>query len=366
VTEGLRILQITAAGDTAGATQSIINLTLGLRERGHSLWVAARQESLIRQFMDEQGVPTLPVVFRGGLDLKTARGLAEFARGHRIDIVNSHASRDRHVTIYSKKIFRMRSKLIHTRRNLPLMSGGWLQGRFYGWGADRLIAVSQAVKDSLVASGVPSRKVSVVRNGIVLSRYGDVPEEKIRNLRRDLGLELGDRIIGVVSRLKDHPVLLRALGLLDPSIKVILLGVRRNEKLEKMRKDLNLGNRIIYLGFLDEIIPYFPLFTISVLPSRIEGFSRSILESMVMGVPVVASDAGGNREAIEHGRTGFLFPPEDHEALARYIRRLMEDPQLRRSLSERGRERVLQFDVSRTVERAEQVYYDVMAGGEDE
>ncbi len=362
----LRILQITAAGDTAGATHSIINLTMGLRARGHSLWMAARAESLIHRFMEEHGVPTVPLVFRGGLDLRTAGRIAAFARENGIDIVNSHASRDRHVTLYARKIFRMPARLIHTRRNLPRMSGGRLQGRFYGWGADRLIAVSRAVEDSLVASGVPGRKVSVVRNGIVLSEYGDVPDETVRDLREEMGIRADDRVIGVVSRLKDHAVLLRALALLDPGIKIVFLGVRRNERLEKLRKDLGLENEIHYRGFLDEILPYYRLFTISVLPSVIEGFSRSILESMVMGVPMIASDAGGNAEAIEHGRSGFLFPPRDHGALADCIRRLLEDADLRASFAARGRERVQMFDVARTVERAEQVYYDVLEGGEDE
>lgn len=356
----LRILQITAAGDTAGATQSILNLTVGLRARGHELWMGSREESLIHRFMTDRGVPTFPLVFRGGLDLRTARQIASFATDNRIDIVNSHASRDRHVTLYARKLFRMPARLIHTRRNLPRMSGGWLQGRFYGWGADRLIAVSRAVKDALVGGGVPAEKVSVVRNGIALSEYGDVPEGEVEALREKLGIRPEDRVIGVVSRLKDHDVLFRALAHLDPSIKVILLGVRRNEKLERLGRALGLRNEILYLGFLDEIKPYYGLFTISVLPSVIEGFSRSILESMVTGVPVIASDAGGNGEAIEHRESGLLFPPKDAAALAGQIRRLLDDAALRAAFAARGRERVLEFDVARTVEGAEAVYYDVL------
>jgi len=366
MTRRLRILEITAAGDTAGATQSILNLTLGLRDRGHRVWMASRAESLIHGFMRDEGVPTLPVVFRGGLDLGAARQVASFARENNIDIVNAHASRDRHVTLYAKKIFRMPSRLIHTRRNLPLMSGGWVQGRLYAWGVDRLIAVSQAVKDALVGSGLPQDRVSVVRNGIVLERYGHGFEEEAGAIRDSLGLSERDRVVGVVSRLKDHHILLEALARLDPDICVVFLGVRPNENLERLRRALGLKNRIFYRGFLDEVRPYYRLFTISVLPSVIEGFSRSILESMAMGVPVIASDAGGNPEAIEDGVNGVLFPPRDPVALAQRMERLLGDEDLRRGLAERGRERVRHFDVSRTVEGTERVYLDVMGGGNDE
>jgi glycosyltransferase involved in cell wall biosynthesis len=356
----LRILQVTAAGDTAGATESIINLTMGLRERGHVLSLAARPESRIFRILGEQGLEMLPLVFRGGLDLRAARELAAFVRKRGIDIVNSHASRDRHVTVYARRIFRMPAALVHTRRNLPRMSGGWLQGRFYAWGADRLIAVSAGVKDALVAGGVPAARVSVVHNGIVLSRYSEVPAAREEALREELGLSAGDPVIGVVSRLKDHAVLLRALARLDPRVQAVFLGVPWNASLDRLRETLALENRILYLGFRDDILPYFALFTVSALPSRIEGFSRSILESMAMGVPVVASDSGGNREAIEEGRSGFLFPPTDDAALADCLRTLLESPPLRASFAERGRERVRQFDVRFTVEKTERVYLDVL------
>jgi glycosyltransferase involved in cell wall biosynthesis len=145
---------------------------------------------------------------------------------------------------------------------------------------------------------------------------------------------------------------------------VLFLGIDRSEALDAQARALGLAHDLRYLGFRDRPLPFYRLFDAMVLPSSIEGFSLAILEAMASRVPVIASDAGGNAEAIVEGETGFLFPPREPGPLARAIDTLRADRARARAMGEAGRARFLeQFTIERTVERTEQVYAGVLGGG---
>ncbi len=359
----LTILQLTHQGDIGGSTNSITWLTGGLADRGHRVYLGCRKESLLfRRFRDHPRVKLVPFVFgRSPLAFHRARALAGIARRLDADIVNSHASVDRHLTIQARRLFGGRFRLIHTRRNVPLSSGGTMQGRYYAFGTDRVIAVSGAVADGMVAGGVPRRHISVVHNGLPLENYRAVDEARVRAAREDLGIAPDEPVIGVVARRKSQGELMRALARVKHPATLLLMGIDKDEELEKLRSDLSLPNRVIYAGFRHDIIPYYELMTIFILPSVIEGFSLSILEAMALGLPVVCTAAGGNPEAIEEGINGFLFDPGDREKLGRSIDILLADERMRGLIGERNREKVFErFHVANTVEKTEAVYRSLL------
>ena len=101
-------------------------------------------------------------------------------------------------------------------------------------------------------------------------------------------------------------------------------------------------------------MPFYRLLSVSVLPSLIEGLSQTVLESMAMGVPVVASRWGGNPEAVEDGVSGLLFDPLDPRDLADKVNRVLNDSELADSFRERGRRRALEdFNIERTIKETE-------------
>ena len=105
------------------------------------------------------------------------------------------------------------------------------------------------------------------------------------------------------------------------------------------------------------------LLDVFVLPSTIEGFSLALLESMARGLPCIASDAGGNREALAED-AGRLYPPGDVAALASALAGLLDDPSAARALGERARERVhKEFDIGSTVESTLALYRRLVPGG---
>ncbi len=360
----LRIMQMTHQGDFGGSTNSITYLTGGLADRGHEVWLCCRRESLLyERFSGHDRVQLIPFEFgRSPLALSRSLAIARLAKERSIEIINSHASVDRHLTIMARRLFGGRFRLIHTRRNVPLSSGGRLQGQYYGFGTDRVIGVSAAVADGMIRGGLPSERVSVVHNGLPLERYDEVPNQKVAEARESLGIGEREIVIGVVARRKSQAELLRAMKGIDQEATLLFLGIDRDDDLEALRGELGLPHRVIYGGFRPDILPCYKLLTIYILPSIIEGFSLSILEAMALGLPVICTRAGGNPEAVEHGDNGFLFDPGDTEGLHRAIDQLLKDPDLRIRMGARSAEIVRRFHVNETIRKTEEVYRSTLNG----
>jgi glycosyltransferase involved in cell wall biosynthesis len=364
--EPLRILQVTHQGDFGGSTNSITWLTEGLARRGHHVALCCRPESLLwERFAKIPEVRLFPFDFgRSPLALGRSRALARIAREHGADVVNAHASLDRHLTIQAKHLFRGGFHLVHTRRNLPLSTGGWLQGRYYGASTDRIIAVSERVAEAMAVGGVPREKLVVVRNGIPLERYRAVSEERVREARASLGLPAGLPVVGMFARRKGQVELLRAMASVETRAAVLFLGIERDPEIESVRASLALPHPVICGGFRYEILPYYPLLDLFVLASTIEGFSLSLLEAMALGIPIVCTDAGGNAEAVRDRVNGFLYEPGDVTRLAACIERLLSDASLRSAIGRANREEAFRrFSVEETIRKTEEVYRAVVDPG---
>lgn len=358
----LRILQATHQGDFGGSTNSITNLSRGLCARGHEVFMLVRAESLLAQRFADGPARVLPFAFPRP-SIRGAAALAQILARNRIDVVNCHASRDRYMAIWSRLLLRSRAKVVLTRRNTPLTTGGPLQSWVVMSGSDRIIAVSGRVKERIVENGVRPDHVAVVHNGIPTGPIDAVTAAEVDALRRELAIPPDRFVIGVVARLKDQSVLLEALRGLPADMIVLFLGIDRDERLEERARELGLAQERRYLGFRDRPLPFYRLFDVMVLPSSIEGFSLAILEAMASSLPVIASDAGGNAEAIVEGETGFLFPPSDARPLADALRALHSDRARARAMGTRARARLLEnFTIERTVEKTERVYQDLVLG----
>src|SRR5690606_12517171 len=142
----------------------------------------------------------------------------------------------------------------------------------------------------------------------------------------------------------------------------LVVGGGDPSSLKRLAEALQVGNQVIFFGSQPDVHRYIEHFDIAVLCSESEGFSNSIIEYMCAGKPVVCSKTGGNPEIVEHGKNGFMFSVGDVEALAAYIRQLLDDAMLRRQLGLAGREWVQQnFSVERMVDAHLNLYRDVRA-----
>jgi len=248
-----------------------------------------------------------------------------------------------------------------TRRTMPLTSSVELLA--VGLTADRTIAVSAAVAGALRRRLHPGARLRVVPNGIALERV-DAPVEgqELAAARATLGDVGGRSVLAVVSRLKDQHVLLHALALIERPVLVAFVGVEPDARLRALADAVPLRHRVVFVPLSERpALPFYHLATAAALPSRIEGLSQSLLEAMALGLPVVASDAGGNPHLVTSGETGLLVPPLDPAAWARALDRVLSDGEFARRLARAGRELVRrEFTLERTAQRTEAVYREAL------
>jgi len=227
---------------------------------------------------------------------------------------------------------------------------------------DRVVCNSQAAADRLLQAGLPTRKLVVIGNGL--------PPEAFAKTAPALEHREGILRVGMIARMnavyKNQGGFLRAATCLAkkfPSVEFVLIGDGPLcPELERQAARLGLQSRVRFLGDCRDIPAILASLDVSVVPSISESLSNVMLESMAAGVPVVATAVGGNVELGRDGRAS-LVSPNDDEALAVGLERLLADTELRREMSYRARQFALEnFTVERIREQYCQLYSDVFAG----
>lgn len=245
---------------------------------------------------------------------------------------------------------------IHAKRILTL--GERLFARFN----DRVIANADAVREYVGSRhGVPGSKIHVIYNGVAM--------ERARPRREPPPRTTGGGVVGMIASLspkKRHETFLRAARIVVermPDTRFLIVGNGpMREALESRSRELGVADAVVFRGSTDDVASVLAETDVSVLTSVKEGCSNVILESMAAGRPVVVTDAGGNRELVVDGVTGFIVPIDDAEAVADRIVRLLSDADLRKRMGEEGFKRVRErFSVGRMVDETARIYMDILS-----
>jgi glycosyltransferase involved in cell wall biosynthesis len=237
--------------------------------------------------------------------------------------------------------------------------------------ADCILVNADAVKEWLVGDGYDGSKIAVIRNGVDLARFDDLPPSV--GLRRQLGLTDDTPLVGVISRLsrlKGLEHFLEAAAIIHsqvPGVRFLIVGetspMDRHYlgELKEYAERCGIAERVIFTGLRTDVPAVLASLTVSVMPSLNEALSNVVLESMAAGAPTVATRVGGTPEAVVDGVTGILVPPANSTALADAIVHLLNDQQLAVHLGRAARARIAdQFSVRRMVRATEDLYIELL------
>ncbi len=231
----------------------------------------------------------------------------------------------------------------------------------------KIIAVSDAVKNMIIEKQNASpEKIITIYNGVEMNRFFKKTDGV--KLKEEFRIEPTAPVVGIIAgirRIKGHRYFIEAAASVlkeMPDVRFLIVGhIWETEVLGDnpitLVKELGIDDSVIFTGKRSDIPEIFSLMNVSVLSSLSEGFSNAIIESMAAGKPVVATNVGGNREAIMNGETGLLVPPKDSNSLAEAILYLLKDKDLAQQMGLAGRKRVEDlFNIKRMIADIEAIY----------
>ncbi len=344
-----------------------IRVMVELREmarRGHRTFVVAPPDSdLFRRALDFR-IDALPLSMRRGDFFKNLNWLADFFRRERIDVVNTHSSRDSWLAGFAARSAGV-PLVIKTRHISARVSRGWLTRFAYQRLHDYIITTSKGITEDMVRfNHFDPDCISAVPTGIDLKRFdlGVRPS----HLRRELGLPENSILIGMISVLrswKGHPDLLNAALAVKkrfPSAYFVVVGEGpRRVQIEEQLLSNDLEDFVFLIGHRDDIPQILRDLNMFVMPSYAnEGVPQALLQALAMEKPVVASNVGGIPEVLVSGKHGLLCEPQNPKMLADALIHMLENPVEAKQMAISGREHVqTHYSLEVMVGQLEEIYY---------
>jgi glycosyltransferase involved in cell wall biosynthesis len=220
------------------------------------------------------------------------------------------------------------------------LSDRWLQNF-----CSRIIAVSDAVRTSLVAHGIDNRRIAVVPNGIDLERYRSAASADI-----ETGGAFTYLFVGRLIRQKAVDILLGAFACLEGGL-LLIAGVGQwRTLLERQARELGIETRVRFLGVRGDIPALMKAANCLVLPSRWEGQGLVIPEAFASGLPVIISDFPAGADTVRNGKTGLIVRREDAVSLAQAMELMRTNATLRHRLIDAAARDVERFSIKRHID----------------
>lgn len=352
----MKILHVNTEKGWRGGEQQLFYLAKGLIERGIETVVACRKGEELEKRCKQEGIPTIPL--RGN---QTSDILRLGVIGKKFDLIHAHSAKAHTLAAFSKPFHK--KKVIYTRRiDFPPQKNPPTTYKYKL--TDVTVCVSQKV-EKVLKEHFPNLKTAVIHSVTSLEIEKSIDPKIVTSFRNK---HKDKTIIGTAAALtpqKNIPNLIEAAKIVTEKQKNTVFVVfgegHLKSELKTLVEKLGLQDNFFFEGFKKDIHNYIKALDIFVLPSDNEGFSGSILNAMLLKVPVIATDAGGAEEIIENEKTGLLVPRRNPVKLAHAILRLLNDEELKSKIVSNAYQNVVDnFTVDRMVDAYIKVYGEVV------
>ena len=366
----MRILHISSVKTFGGGERHLVDLTRGLYERGHEVFIALRptnewQEKL--SFLPPENI--FHASIRNSFGIFSAQRIARFISEKNIEIIHAHAARD---YIPASLVCRLtkNSKFVLTRHVLFPMKPFH---RLTLTNLARAIAVSPAVAANLQTI-FPQRKIEVIPNGINTENLSAEDRRRRREEFRFLhNIPFDTRLIGTIGELKelkgqrDFVFAANEIAKRRENIFFLIVGKDNSvnqpfrRELKRLVKVFGLENRFLFLDWVEDMPALMASLDIFVSASYSESFGLAILEAMVNLTPIVSTETEGAKELLRNGETGLLVPIKEPLKLAEAIENLLTDKEKGETFARKAQSfAAKQFSLEEMIERTEKLYKEIL------
>jgi glycosyltransferase involved in cell wall biosynthesis len=350
----MRILHVVDSLDRGGLERVVCDLSLEQVRRGHDVTVyCLHAPGTLAADLAAEGVPVVCGHKRAGPDLEVVRELKRLMRNRGVGLIHSHSMMPNYYACAARLLAGLSITVVNTRHDMGSTRHADRRERLYRLSVPltRLaVMVSQGVLRQFVTNGtVPERKARLVLNGIATECAQRANAAQRAAARRLLGVDEQDFLIGCVGRLvelKNHAAAIRATARMAAQSdrpQLVLIGSGPlQQQLESLARQLGISERVRLLGERSDARDLLPGLDAFVMPSLTEGHSIALLEAAAAGLPIIATNVGGNPEIVSHERTGLLVPADDERSICSALQRLDADRVFAGKLGAKARAWVLE------------------------
>ncbi|WP_353685888.1 glycosyltransferase family 4 protein [Thermodesulfovibrio sp. 3462-1] len=328
-----------------------------MRGRGYRVLIAAEENSEILKRAKKEGFEVFAVKFSKYHPLSFLR-IKALIEKEKVDIVNTHSSKDSWVTTIAAKLASNKPKIIRTRHLSTPIKNTALNRLIYNVLPDIIITTSEEIRKNMInINKFNPNKIFSIPTGVNLEKFDP---EKVKPIFNSKEFKVGT--IGVLRSWKGHIYLLEAIPLIlqyITNIKFYIVGDGpQKQNIENHIKKLNIEKWVIMLGHREDIPQILASLDVVVHPSYAnEGVPQAILQAMAMKKCVIASDIIGIREVVINEKTGLLVPPKKPEEIAKEIIRVYKDPNLKKILGTEAQKFVkYKYSTDEMFRKIEEIY----------
>src|SRR3954451_18901557 len=362
----MRIFQILEFNQfNTGSVHQMFQAATGLRERGHDVTVISRPDPVLAAKCVERGVAFAGLPMRHQFDIRSMLALRKLVREKRPDVIHVHKGIAHALALTATTGDPVGAFVVNRGVSFPL--DVWNRGKYRTKRVDRVVTVCQQIKDVIVSSGrLPEDKVEVVYAGTDVALF-DPDRWDARAFRREKNIA-DDRFLIAQVGVRDWKGWKELIDSVSdvvpahPNVHLALIGCRNDdEKREVLAYAGTLPvSAIEYRTDMPNVFPSCDLVVDA--SGHGTGITGTIREAMSMRKPVIASDAGGNRELVSSPEVGWLIPMKDRAALTNALREVIDDPARANAVARNAREHVVTgFSKELRITRLETLYTSITA-----
>lgn len=366
----LSILHTESSTGWGGQEIRILTEAAGMIARGHKVVLITPPEAQIAPAARKRGIPTVTLPI-GRKNLKGFLAMRDYLKQHgrEFDVINTHSSTDSWLVAANCATLGGMPPLVRTRHvSTPVnnkASTRWL----YQKATTHMVTTGEALRHTLhEVNGIDLDRMTSVRTGIDLEYYKPLVNGDKTAIRAKLNVP-NKPTIGILATLRDwkgHDDLIDAFASVKdefPDWQILVIGDGpRWGDIERRRAAHSLEDRVIMVGNQNNVPEWLNCLDLFVLPSfGDEGVPQGLMQAMACGVPAISTPIGAIGEALQDGQTGLMTPPRDVPKLAKNLRRLMGDNQLRQQFADASLAYSRNFGIDIMLDRMDKAFRQAIA-----